>query len=273
MIYFQVFAALAVSFGPFAVGLGKGYTSPALASLLPQEGNSKNANKIDPFAPYLPPLTITEQQGSWIASLSLLGALFGGLSSGLIIKHGRRKTLMFVSIPLSLSWAFTLFASCVEMIYATAFAAGFCSAIIQVKMSWNWSGIKRYSQRLFNSISAHLTSLYKWNRASFNPGELVFRHKNSVTHRPFGLFCHGRKIWLASISDGMRRSPHNASNNVTIHSRNTQLPSLHKPRIFGRKGPTVATRPGNGHVSIERFHIKSVFFDDNIFIGLPDRTR
>ena len=83
--------------------------------------------------------------GSWIASLSLLGALFGGLCSGLIIKHGRRKTLIYVSIPFSISWAFTLFAYCVEMIYATAFIAGFCSAIIQVsilKVHIFWEGHK-----------------------------------------------------------------------------------------------------------------------------------
>ena len=127
----QVISALAVSFGPFAVGLGKGYTSPALASLLPNS-NEDDSNEIPPFSPHLPNITITEQQGSWIASLSLLGALFGGLCSGLIIKHGRRKTLIYVSIPFSISWAFTLFAYCVEMIYATAFVAGFCSAIIQV---------------------------------------------------------------------------------------------------------------------------------------------
>ena len=132
---FQVISALAVSFGPFAVGLGKGYTSPALASLLPnqnEDSNDDSTNQIPPFAPHLPNIQITEQQGSWIASLSLLGALFGGLCSGLIIKHGRRKTLILVSIPFSVSWAFTLFAYCVEMIYATAFIAGFCSAIIQV---------------------------------------------------------------------------------------------------------------------------------------------
>ena len=119
-----------MSFGPFAVGLGKGYTSPALASLL---SNDENPDKVPPFSPHLPKISITEQQGSWIASLSLLGALFGGLCSGLIIKHGRRKTLIYVSIPFSISWAFTLFAYCVEMIYATAFIGGFCSAIIQVK--------------------------------------------------------------------------------------------------------------------------------------------
>ena len=37
-----------------------------------------------------------------------------------------------MSIPLAISWALTMFASSVEMIYATGFAAGFCSAIIQL---------------------------------------------------------------------------------------------------------------------------------------------
>ena len=69
-----------MSFGPFAVGLGKGYTSPALASLLPQN-NNQSETRIPSFSPHLPNITITEQEGSWIASLSLLGALFGSLKS------------------------------------------------------------------------------------------------------------------------------------------------------------------------------------------------
>ena len=144
-----------MSFGPFAVGLGKGYTSPALASLLPNS-NEDDSNEIPPFSPHLPNITITEQQGSWIASLSLLGALFGGLCSGLIIKHGRRKTLIYVSIPFSISWAFTLFAYCVEMIYATAFVAGFCSAIIQVSRK---------------KISRHLLTLALYYLAIFEYSE------------------------------------------------------------------------------------------------------
>ena len=127
-IFLQVISTLAVSFGPFAVGLGKGYTSPALASLLPNE----ESDQIPAFTSHLPNIKITHQQGSWIASLSLLGALFGGLCSSLILKHGRRKTLMFISIPLSISWAFTLFAFNVEMIFASAFIAGICSAVVQV---------------------------------------------------------------------------------------------------------------------------------------------
>ena len=37
-----------------------------------------------------------------------------------------------MSIPLAISWALTMFAYSVEMIYATACAAGFCSSIIQL---------------------------------------------------------------------------------------------------------------------------------------------
>lgn len=65
---FQIIAALAVSLGPLAAGLGKGYTSPAIASL--QEvhiGLNKN-NQTQ--------LTASEQEASWIASLSLLGEFF-----------------------------------------------------------------------------------------------------------------------------------------------------------------------------------------------------
>ena len=128
---FQIVAAIALSFGPFSVGLGKGYTSPALASLQSTAHNQTTRFVTKPSAIF-PKLTITEQQGSWIASLSLLGALFGGLCAGLLIKHGRRRTIIYMSIPLAISWALTMFASSVEMIYATACSAGFCSAIIQL---------------------------------------------------------------------------------------------------------------------------------------------
>ena len=130
-IMFQIVAAIALSFGPFSVGLGKGYTSPALASLQSTNLNQSSKFVTRPSAVF-PKLTITEQEGSWIASLSLLGALFGGLFAGLLIKHGRRKTIIYMSIPLAISWALTMFASSVEMIYATACAAGFCSSVIQL---------------------------------------------------------------------------------------------------------------------------------------------
>ena len=143
-ISFQVLAALAVSFGPMAVGLGKGYTAPALASLQKDSkggvlpGHSSSAT-------YFAPVRISEQEGSWVASLSLLGALFGGLVSGFLIRHGRRRTLIWTSLPLSASWVATVFANSVDVIYATAFIAGFCSSIIQLAVS--------QTQTLFNIIN------------------------------------------------------------------------------------------------------------------------
>ncbi|XP_073960788.1 facilitated trehalose transporter Tret1-like [Choristoneura fumiferana] len=59
----QILAALAVSLGPFAAGLSKGYMSPAIASL--QDGKHNGG------------FTVNDQQASWIASLSLLGDLGG----------------------------------------------------------------------------------------------------------------------------------------------------------------------------------------------------
>lgn len=110
----QVLTVLAVSFGPFSVGLSKGYSSPALASLA--------ASKMG----------VTPQQTSWLASLSLLGALLGGLLSSIVLRCGRKNSLLLVSVPFSASWMLTVFATNVEMMFCTAFTAGLCSAIVIV---------------------------------------------------------------------------------------------------------------------------------------------
>ena len=75
-------------------------------------------------------IRVTSEEGSWIASLSLLGALLGGLLSSIMLRYGRKNSLLLVSIPFSASWMLTVFASSVEMIYCTAFLAGLCSAIV-----------------------------------------------------------------------------------------------------------------------------------------------
>lgn len=121
----QIMAALAVSLGPFAVGLGKGYSSPAIDSLqmqhhrFPHHGNSTSTS-----------FTVSDQQASWVASLSLLGALFGGMFGGLAMRYGRKRVLLLTSLPFSVSWVITVFANSVEMMFATAFIGGFCCAIV-----------------------------------------------------------------------------------------------------------------------------------------------
>ncbi|PNF25221.1 hypothetical protein B7P43_G13877 [Cryptotermes secundus] len=76
--------------------------------------------------------TVSEQQASWVASLSLLGAFFGGMLGGLAMRFGRKRVLLITSLPFSASWLLTVFASSVEMMFATAFVGGFCCAIVLV---------------------------------------------------------------------------------------------------------------------------------------------
>ena len=118
---FQILTVLGVAFGPFSVGLCKGYTSPALASLQTPTNNSSSFN-----------FTITEQEGSWIASLSLLGALFGGLLSSQLLKLGRKLCLIYTALPFSAFWCLTMFATSVQMIYCTAFLTGIASANVNI---------------------------------------------------------------------------------------------------------------------------------------------
>ncbi|XP_037076673.1 facilitated trehalose transporter Tret1-like [Pollicipes pollicipes] len=112
----QVLATLAVSMGPLAVGLGKGYSSPALASLAGPAS--------------LGGLAISPEEGSWVASLSLLGALVGGLPAGLALRLGRRRVLAAVALPFAGAWWLAAGAGSVRALYAAAFVSGLCSAVV-----------------------------------------------------------------------------------------------------------------------------------------------
>lgn len=120
----QILAALAVSLGPFAAGLGKGYSSPAIASIQEKQQYALHTGNFSGA------FFVTQQQASWVASLSLLGALFGAIFGGIAMKFGRKKVLVITSIPFSASWLLTVFANSVETMFASGFIGGFCCAII-----------------------------------------------------------------------------------------------------------------------------------------------
>lgn len=122
--YGQVLAVLAVSLGPFAAGLGKGYSSPAIASLQQRDADA---------------FPVNGQQASWLASLSLLGALFGAPLGGAAVKWGRRRTLLFAGAPLSACWLLTVFAFSVEIMCLAAFVSGFLVAVIQLASQVSYS--------------------------------------------------------------------------------------------------------------------------------------
>ncbi|KAA0203380.1 hypothetical protein HAZT_HAZT006277 [Hyalella azteca] len=93
----MVLATLAVAIGPLCAGLGKGYSSPALASMAALSAQGQH-------------FSISKDQGSWVASLSLLGAFFGSLPAGMSIRYGRKKVLCLVAVPFALSWVLTVVA-------------------------------------------------------------------------------------------------------------------------------------------------------------------
>lgn len=160
--YTQIIAALAVSLGPLAAGLGKGYSSPAIASL--QELQIRHRGNYTAF-------TVTDQQASWVASLSLLGALFGGMFGGVAMQYGRKKLLTIMSIPFSLSWIITVFAKSVETMFATAFLGGFCCAIVSMVTQVYISEISSPDIRGFLSaiqkISGHLGILISFSLGAY----------------------------------------------------------------------------------------------------------
>lgn len=107
----QILAALAVSLGTFAAGMSKGYLSPAIASM--QEARLHNAA-----------FTVSNQQASWIASLSLLGALIGGILGGMAMRFGRRRVLLITALPYAVAWLATALSNSVNMMSATSFCGG-----------------------------------------------------------------------------------------------------------------------------------------------------
>lgn len=120
----QILATLIVALGPLATGLGKGYSSPAIVSMQDEEALNGTMRHMA--------FVITEEQGSWVASLSLLGAFFGGIPGAIAMKFGRQKVILVVSLPFSLFWMLTVFANSVYMVYASSFLCGVCSAVISL---------------------------------------------------------------------------------------------------------------------------------------------
>lgn len=113
----QVLGTLAVSLGPLAAGLGKGYSSPAIASLQQRDNDA---------------FPVTGQQASWLASLSLLGALFGAPIGGVAVRFGRKRALVLAGGPMSFCWVMIALASRWEVMGLAAFLSGFLVAIVQL---------------------------------------------------------------------------------------------------------------------------------------------
>ncbi|GLH03998.1 Facilitated trehalose transporter Tret1-2 homolog [Gryllus bimaculatus] len=109
----QVLAACLACWINLASGACLGYATPALPKL--QKGTSY--------------LQITEQEGSWMASLLMLGALAGGFLAGPCISLGRRRALWLTSIPTIVSWILIAMATNSWFLFGAHIMMGICLGI------------------------------------------------------------------------------------------------------------------------------------------------
>ncbi|KAG7203031.1 hypothetical protein KM043_010156 [Ampulex compressa] len=123
----QVLATLALSMGTLSSGLAKGYTSPALDSILDnQQPHLYQTASNDTWSAF----SVTQQEASWVASLSMLGAWLGAMIGDWIMRRGRRLALRASSLPLAAAWILTGVAPRVELVYVTSFIGGLCCSVI-----------------------------------------------------------------------------------------------------------------------------------------------
>ncbi|XP_075228886.1 facilitated trehalose transporter Tret1-like isoform X2 [Lycorma delicatula] len=109
------FTAIIVSLGYSSVGCVFSWTSPTLPRLMAKDS-------------WLP---ITEEQGSWIASIMAIGGTIGPLLSGKLLDClGRKWTLILAALLLIISWIVLALASCVEILYGGRIISGFSTALM-----------------------------------------------------------------------------------------------------------------------------------------------
>jgi len=122
-VFAQLLPVLAANIAALSSGLALGYS----AVLLPQlESDDIHLNFTrEEYKPF----TANSEQGSWIASIFGLGAVFGGLVSAFLgNKYGRRNSLMILALPDLLGWILVTASQNLPMMIIGRFLAGFSAA-------------------------------------------------------------------------------------------------------------------------------------------------
>jgi len=133
-LYNQLVPVLAANVGALSSGLAIGYSAILLPQLRPEP------NRLDDFlsngdgvfnasSTLYRPFTADPDQGSWIASVFGLGAIFGGLMSAFLgNKFGRRVSLMMLAAPDLFGWILVASAQNLAMMILGRFLLGFSAA-------------------------------------------------------------------------------------------------------------------------------------------------
>ncbi|XP_022789889.1 solute carrier family 2, facilitated glucose transporter member 8-like, partial [Stylophora pistillata] len=113
----SILATFIAALGTVSFGFCLGYSSSALVDL--QSSDAPSA------------VRLSDDQASWFSSLVTIGAALGSAIGGWAIdKLGRKRTIMFCTVPLVLGWLLISYAKNVAMLYAGRIITGLgCGAV------------------------------------------------------------------------------------------------------------------------------------------------
>ncbi|CAH0720990.1 unnamed protein product, partial [Brenthis ino] len=121
----QYIAAGIVNLGAFAAGVSVAWSSSALPLFTSPQDELRSSEAFSSMNGTHPKLVLTESEASWVASLLCLGALWGAVPTGLISEHfGRKKTLLYLALPLVVSWVLVASSPSVYGLYVGRFVGG-----------------------------------------------------------------------------------------------------------------------------------------------------
>ncbi|XP_072936233.1 facilitated trehalose transporter Tret1-like isoform X2 [Epargyreus clarus] len=126
----QYIAAGIVNLGAFAAGVCVAWSSTAIPLLTSTQNEiAQISDLLIPNATHsrqmVPKTGISDSQASWVASLLCLGAVFGAVPTGLISEYfGRKKTLLYLALPLVVSWILVASSPNVYGLYVGRFVGG-----------------------------------------------------------------------------------------------------------------------------------------------------
>lgn len=80
---------------------------------------------------------------------------------GIAMRYGRRKVLLVMSLPFSLSWILTVFATSVEMMFFTSFMGGFCCSIVSMVSQVKYFK-SLFKKNMHNSTIHNIKNVFKF---------------------------------------------------------------------------------------------------------------
>lgn len=130
-VYAQLIPVLAANIGALSSGLALGYSAILLPQLRPEYEPLMDLGHhvYNLTTTAYKPFTADMEQGSWIASIFGIGAVFGGLTSAFLgNRYGRRMSMMLLSGVDLLGWALMAASQNLAMMLIGRFLQGFSAA-------------------------------------------------------------------------------------------------------------------------------------------------